>query len=97
MLLIGTDGADTDPRTSACLPFTPPYSGGMSVLLAVLPYLIGLGLLSVVVTLFAGFTSMTRGGDFNARWGNKLMRWRVVTQAVTIALFLVYIVLIRMQ
>lgn len=69
----------------------------MSFLIAVLPYLIGLGLLAVVVTLFAGFTSMTRGGELNARWGNKLMRWRVITQAVTIALFLVYIVLLRMQ
>lgn len=69
----------------------------MSILIAVLPYLIGLGLLAVVVTLFAGFTSMTRGGEFNARWGNKLMRWRVITQAVTVSLFLLYIVLIRVQ
>lgn len=69
----------------------------MSVALAVLPYLIGLGLAAVVVTLFAGFTSMTRGGEFNARWGNKLMRYRVIMQATTVALFLIYILLQRLQ
>lgn len=69
----------------------------MQAALAVLPYLIGLGLVAVVVTLFAGFTSMTRGGEFNARWGNRLMRYRVITQAATVALFLLYILLMRMQ
>ena len=67
------------------------------MVLALFPYLIGLGLLAVVVTLLAGFTSMTRGGEFNARWGNKLMRYRVISQAVTVALFLVYILLQRLQ
>ena len=69
----------------------------MQIALAVLPYLIGLSLLAVVVTLFTGFTSMAKGGDFNARWGNKLMRLRIATQAVTVALFLLYIFLSRMQ
>lgn len=69
----------------------------MDILIAVLPYLIGLSLLAVVVTLFAGVTSMTKGGEFNARWGNKLMRLRVITQAVTVALVLLYFFLSRAQ
>jgi ABC-type antimicrobial peptide transport system permease subunit len=69
----------------------------MEIVLAVLPYLIGLCLLAVVVTLFTGLTSMTKGGVFNARWGNTLMRYRVALQALTVALFLLYIILSRMQ
>jgi ABC-type antimicrobial peptide transport system permease subunit len=69
----------------------------MEIALAVLPYLIGLCLLAVVVTLFTGLTSMTKGGAFNARWGNKLMRYRVALQALTVALFLLYVLLSRMQ
>ncbi len=47
-------------------------------------------MLAVVVVLFAGVVSMARGGEFNARWGNRLMRWRVMLQAVAIlALLLV--------
>ena len=66
------------------------YSGAMTVLLDVLPYLIGLALFAVVVTLFTGLISMTKGGDFNARYGNKLMRLRVILQGVTIALLMLY-------
>lgn len=69
----------------------------MQIALAVLPYLIGLCLLAVVVTLFTGFTSMAKGGDFNARWGNKLMRLRIALQGLTVVLFLAYIVLTRLQ
>ncbi len=67
----------------------------MHVLLAILPYLIGVALFSVVATLFTGLFSMTKGGDFNARYGNKLMRLRVVLQAVTIALFMIYVLLMQ--
>ncbi len=65
----------------------------MDILVTVLPYLIGLCLLAVVATLFTGLVSMTKGGDFNKRYGNKLMRLRVILQAVTIALFMAYILL----
>ena len=73
------------------------YSDGMSVLIAVLPYLIGLSLFAVVATLFTGLVSMTKGGEFNARYGNKLMRLRVILQALTIALFLTYVLLTQVS
>lgn len=66
----------------------------MNIALAVLPYLIGLSLFAVLATLFTGLVSMTRGGDFNARYGNKLMRLRVLLQAVTIALLMLYFSLV---
>lgn len=62
----------------------------MDIALAVLPYLIGLSLVAVVATLFTGLVSMTKGGAFNARYGNKLMRLRVILQGVTIALLMLY-------
>lgn len=65
----------------------------MNILVAILPYMIGLSLLAVVGTLFTGLVSMTKGGEFNQRYGNKLMRLRVILQALTIALFMVYILL----
>jgi hypothetical protein len=51
--------------------------------------------LAVVVTLFAGLLTMVRGGAFNARWGNRLMRARVVSQACAIALIVLYAIVIR--
>ena len=65
----------------------------MNILVAILPYMIGLCLLAVVGTLFTGLVSMTKGGEFNQRYGNKLMRLRVILQALTIALFMTYILL----
>ena len=43
-------------------------------------------LVATVLALFLGLFSMAKGGAFNARYGNKLMRLRVVVQGVAIAL-----------
>jgi hypothetical protein len=67
----------------------------MQTLIAVLPFLIGLALASVVAVLLTGLVSMTKGGDFNARYGNKLMRARVITQGTAIALIILYVLLTR--
>ena len=52
-------------------------------------------LLSTVGILFLGLFSMARGGEFNRKYGNKLMRFRVAFQAVAILLVLVLILLIN--
>ena len=36
--------------------------------------------------LFTGIVSMFRGGEFNRRYGNKLMRARVILQGITLVL-----------
>jgi hypothetical protein len=42
--------------------------------------LIPLALAAVALTLFVGVFSLFRGGEFGARWSNKLMRLRVLLQ-----------------
>ena len=37
--------------------------------------------------LATGMIAMARGGEFNAKYGNKLMRARVIAQGVALALF----------
>ncbi len=34
--------------------------------------------------LGTGLVGMIKGGDFNAKYGNKLMRWRVILQGVAL-------------
>ena len=54
----------------------------------ILPYAIFIVLFSVLLVLFIGIISMLRGGDFNKRWSNKLMRARVILQGLAIPLIL---------
>tara|TARA_Y100000588_G_C13766522_1_gene716312 strand:+ start:326 stop:547 length:222 start_codon:yes stop_codon:yes gene_type:complete len=60
-------------------------------LAAVLPVLIVLALIAVFVVLAVGITGMLRGGDFNKKYGNKLMRLRVATQGLAILLILLFV------
>ncbi|WP_309644778.1 twin transmembrane helix small protein [Phenylobacterium sp.] len=48
-------------------------------------YLIPLTLLAVTATLFVGLFALFRGGDFNRSYSNKLMRLRVLLQAIAVA------------
>ena len=41
-------------------------------------------LAAVVVVLITGIVGMLRGGEFNRRYGHKLMRARVILQGVAI-------------
>lgn len=49
-------------------------------------FLIPLSLLAVTLVLFAGLYALFRGGDFGRSYSNKLMRLRVVMQAIAVAL-----------
>jgi hypothetical protein len=62
----------------------------MELLLKVLPYVIGLVVLGVVVSLFTGLGGVAHGGDFNRRHGNRMMRWRVGLQGLALALLALY-------
>lgn len=50
-----------------------------------------LAVLVVAVILMTGIGGFARGGEFNRRNGNRLMRWRIIAQAVAIALILLFI------
>ena len=47
-------------------------------------YLIPISLAAVTLTLFVGLFTLFRGGDFGRSYSNKLMRLRVLLQAVAI-------------
>jgi hypothetical protein len=54
----------------------------------VFSYLIPLALTAVVVVLAFGIYALFRGGDFGRSYSNKLMRLRVVMQAIAIAVLM---------
>lgn len=49
--------------------------------------LMGVAMLSVLASLFVGLIAMARGGEFNQKYGNNMMRLRVILQGVALALF----------
>ncbi len=51
--------------------------------------LVVIALIATVLVLFAGVIVMLRGGEWSRRYSNKLMRLRLVTQAVAVALMAV--------
>lgn len=53
-------------------------------------YIIVIAILAVMVVLMIGLGGFTRGGDFNRKYANKLMRWRIILQAIAIALIIIY-------
>ena len=53
---------------------------------AFVPILIILALLCVAGILFLGLYSMMKGGEFNEKYGNKLMQARIAAQGVVIIL-----------
>ena len=63
----------------------------MSILLLIL---MGLAMAGVLGVLFAGLVGVARGGG-DPRRSNRLMRWRVILQAVAIGLFLLLLWALR--
>lgn len=48
--------------------------------------LAGITVVAVLVVLLVGVIGMARGGEFNRRYGNTLMRWRVMLQLLAVLL-----------
>lgn len=46
-----------------------------------------IAMLATLAILGIGMVSMIRGGEFNAKYGNKLMRARVIMQGIALACF----------
>lgn len=47
---------------------------------------LGIALAATAVVLLSGIYSMARGGEFNRKYGNTLMRWRVALQGCALLL-----------
>lgn len=58
-----------------------------------LTVLLGLTLLAVVGVLATGLVGFIAGGAFNRKYANKLMRLRVIMQAIAVALLLILFLL----
>ena len=54
-------------------------------------YLIVLAVLAVTLILMTGIGGFARGGEWNRKHGNRMMRWRIIAQAIAIALILLYV------
>lgn len=49
--------------------------------------------LAVLVILMIGIGGFARGGDFNRRHANRIMRLRIIAQAIAVALILVFVMI----
>ncbi len=67
----------------------------MEALQAIFPMLIGVALAAVLLVLATGLVAMFRGGEFNRKYGNKLMRLRVGLQALAVLLMVLFVALIK--
>lgn len=54
-------------------------------------YVIVLVVLVVLAVLATGIGGFAKGGEFNRKHGNRMMRWRLIAQAVAIALIMLFI------
>lgn len=57
--------------------------------------LVALACLIVLGILMLGVGTFGKGGEFNRRNANKIMRWRIGAQAVAVALILLFVYLRR--
>ena len=48
-----------------------------------------ISLIALVGVLFWGVVTMGIGGEYNSKWSNKLMRYRVIIQAIALLIFVV--------
>jgi hypothetical protein len=52
-----------------------------------------IAVLGVLVILMIGIGGFARGGDFNRKHANRIMRYRIYAQAAAVALILLYVTL----
>ncbi len=53
--------------------------------------LVILAVAAVAIILLTGIGGFARGGDFNRKHANRIMRYRIYAQAVAIALILLFV------
>ena len=54
-------------------------------------YVIALAMLAVLAILATGIGGFARGGEWNRKHGNRMMRWRLIGQAVAVALIMLFV------
>ncbi len=56
-------------------------------------WLMAVAVLAVLGILMLGIGSFGKGGEYNRKNANKIMRWRIGAQAVAVALILLFVYL----
>jgi len=56
-------------------------------------YVVAISVLVVLGILMAGIGGFARGGEFNKKNANKLMRWRIYAQFIAVLLILLFVFL----
>ena len=54
-------------------------------------FLVIIAVLAVLAILLLGIGSFGKGGEFNRRNANRIMRWRIGAQAIAVALILLFV------
>ncbi|SNR23456.1 twin transmembrane helix small protein [Paracoccus sediminis] len=54
-------------------------------------YVIALAMLAVLAILATGIGGFAKGGDWNRKHGNRMMRWRLIAQAAAVALIMLFV------
>ena len=54
-------------------------------------WVVALACFAVLFILMLGVGGFAKGGDFNRKHANRLMRYRIIAQAVAIALILLFV------
>ncbi len=52
---------------------------------------VALSVLVVTVILAVGIGGFARGGEWNRKHGNRMMRWRLIAQAVAIVIIMIVV------
>lgn len=55
--------------------------------------IVAIAILAVFVVLMLGLGAFTKGGETAFKYSNKLMRWRIIMQAIAVALILIFVAL----
>ena len=58
-------------------------------------YVVAIACLAVAGILLFGIMSFGKGGEFNRKHGNRIMRWRIGAQFVAVLLILLFVFLRR--
>jgi uncharacterized membrane protein len=54
-------------------------------------FVVAIACLAVVAILFFGIGSFAKGGEFNKKYANRAMRWRIIAQFVAVMLILLFV------
>jgi uncharacterized membrane protein affecting hemolysin expression len=56
---------------------------------------VAIACIAVLAVLAVGIGGFTKGGEFNRKYANKLMRWRIGAQAIAVVLILLFVLIRR--